>query len=74
MEPKDDVFNGTRDRYKGVTVSTASESFEITKFPIKLQSDLKRFQGKRIYFLFTISIIYRITRLLATATMSNDLV
>lgn len=38
MEPKDDVFNGTRDRYRGVTVSTASERFEIAKFPIKLQS------------------------------------
>lgn len=39
MEPKEDVFNGTRDRYKGVTVSTASERLEITKFPIKLQSN-----------------------------------
>lgn len=38
MEPKEDVFSGTRDRYKGVTVSTASEGFEITKFPTKLQS------------------------------------
>lgn len=41
MEPKDDVFNGTRDRYKGVTVKTASEKFDLTKFPIRLQS---RFQ------------------------------
>ena len=38
MEQTDTVFNGTRDRYKGITVSTASERFEIEKFPIKLQS------------------------------------
>lgn len=38
MEPRDEVFNGIRDRYKGVTVSTASERFDITQFSIKLQS------------------------------------
>lgn len=38
MEPKEDVFNGTRDRYKGVTVSTTAERFEIAKFATKLES------------------------------------
>jgi len=46
MEPKDDVFNGIRDRYKGVTVSTAAEQFEITKFPIKLQKSLEYWQAR----------------------------
>lgn len=41
MEPKDEVFNGTRDRYRGITVSTATEQLETSKFLIKLQSKWK---------------------------------
>ncbi|XP_037039651.1 nudix hydrolase 8 isoform X2 [Bradysia coprophila] len=48
MEPKVDVFNGIRDRYQGVTVSsTASEPLDITKFPIKLQKSLEYWQEQQ---------------------------
>jgi len=47
MEPKEDVFNGIRDRYKGITVSTSSEKLDILKFPIKLQKSLDYWQERQ---------------------------